>query len=213
MYNYVFFDLDGTLTQSEFGIIDSIKYALSQLGIDEQNPESLKRFIGPPLWDAFKNFYELSDENAEKAVAFYRDYYSKGGLYNAPLYDGIYETVKTLYEAGKGLFVVTSKPTVFAKRIVDHFGLGEYFSGVIGPELSDKGYGKKELIEQAMEKCTDSGKCLMVGDRHFDIDGATEAGIDSVGVLYGYGTLEELKAAGATYIINHASELIDIVNQ
>ena len=202
MYKYIFFDLDGTLTQSEFGIINSIVHALNMMGIEVEDPESIKRFIGPPLVKAFKEFYKMSDEDAKKAAAYYREYYNKGEMYNAPLYEGIEDTLKALKESGKKLYVVTSKPAVFAKKIVEHFDIMKYFEEVIGPDISNNNYSKDELISQAIKKTQGKAReCIMVGDRFYDIEGAVANGIASIGVLYGYGTKEELEAAGATFLV------------
>ena len=123
MYKYVFFDLDGTLTQSEFGIINSVIYALNKMGVEVGDRELVKRFIGPPLLVSFKEFYKMSDEDAEKAASLYRECYNAGEIFNAPLFDGIEELLKKLTEAGIKLYVVTSKPEVFAKRILEHYGI------------------------------------------------------------------------------------------
>lgn len=220
MYRYVFFDLDGTLTQSEFGIINSITYALNRMGIEVDDPESVKRFIGPPLIMAFKDFYGMSDEDATKAAGYYREYYNAGEIYNAPLYEGIEDALRTLSENGCKLYVVTSKPTVFARDIVDHFDILKYFEDVIGPDLSDRSYTKVELVERAINAAhekfdaegssVDKKDYIMIGDRYYDIDGANGNSIDSIAVLYGYGNREEFEKAGATYIIEKACEIADI---
>ncbi len=212
MYKYLFFDLDGTLTQSEFGIINSIIFALNKMGIEVEDRESIKKFIGPPLIKAFKEFYNMSDEDATKAAAIYRECYDGGELFNAPLYEGIKETLRTLHANGKKLYVVTSKPTVFASRIVEHFDILKYFESVIGPELNNKNYSKNELVETAI-KATDGDKseCVMIGDRFYDIDGANANNIDSIGVLYGYGNKEELEKAGATYLAETAKDILGLV--
>ena len=209
MYKYVFFDLDGTLTQSEFGIINSIMYALNKMNIKVEDPESIKRFIGPPLMQSFKKFYDMNDSDAEQATNYYREYYNAGEMYNAPLYDGIEETLKTLKENGKKLYVVTSKPTVFASRIVEKFDIMKYFEEVIGPDLSDKEYTKDDLVKIAIEKTKGNAEeCIMIGDRFYDIDGAKSNNIDSVGVTYGYGSKEELVKAGAVYIAETPKDIL-----
>lgn len=212
MFKYIFFDLDGTLTQSEFGIINSIIYALNQMGIEVDDPEYIKNFIGPPLIKAFKEFYNMSDSDAEKAAGYYREYYKGGELYNAPLYDGVEETLKELKESGKKLYVVTSKPKVFAEKIVEHFDILKYFEEVVGPDISNKNYSKDELVAAAIEKVSGKAKeCIMIGDRFYDIDGANSNHISSIGVLYGYGTKEELEKAGATYIVETARDITQVV--
>ena len=131
MFKYAFFDLDGTLTQSEFGIINSIIYALDKMGIEVTDRESVKRFIGPPLTAAFKDFYDMNDEDAAKATKIYREYYNAGEMYNAPLYDGVEKVLADLYEKGVKMYIVTSKPKVFAEKIADHFDVLKYFEKVV----------------------------------------------------------------------------------
>ncbi len=216
MYQYLFFDLDGTLTQSEFGIMNSIIYALKKMGIEEEDKEAMRHLIGPPLITSFKDFYHMNDEESEQAIKYYRECYNGGELFNAPLYDGIKETLKTLQAAGKKLYVVTSKPTVYADRIVEHFEVRKYFEGVIGPGISNKKYDKAELVKKAMDTvqesfgATPASAFLMIGDRLYDIEGAKANGIASAGVLYGYGSREELETAGATYIVAHPGDIIGV---
>lgn len=215
IYDNVFFDLDGTLIQSEFGIIKSAQYALSKMGVDvgEDDYSELLRFIGPPLYNSFHDFYEMSDEDAMQAVKYYREYYEVSGLFDAPLYEGIEELADKLHEVGKKLFVVTSKSAVTAKRIIDHYGLDDRISDVIGPEKSEKSPDKKMLIERAITEndIADKASVIMVGDRFYDIVGADEAGVDSIGVLYGYGSREELEEAGATYIAETPEDILKFV--
>ena len=214
MYNYVFFDLDGTLTQSEFGILNSVAFALEKLGIKVENKESLKKFIGPPLAASFRDYFGLDEENIEKAIGYYRECYNGGEIFNAPLYDGIEETLKTLSDNGVKMYVVTSKPAHMAKKIIEHFDIAKYFEDVVGPDLKDRSYSKKELVEAAINKTTDNPNLkdyIMIGDRCFDIEGAVGNNIDSIGVLYGYGNREEFEEAGATYIIDFPKDIVKIV--
>ena len=214
MYNYVFFDLDGTLTQSEFGILNSVAFALEKLGIKVDNKESLKKFIGPPLAASFRDFFGMDEENIEKAIGYYRECYNGGEIFNAPLYDGIEETLKTLSDKGVKMFVVTSKPAHMAKKIIEHFDISKYFEDVVGPDLKDRSYSKKELVEAAINKTTDTPDLkdyIMIGDRCFEIEGAVGNNIDSIGVLYGYGNKEEFEEAGATYIIEKPKNILEIV--
>ena len=203
-YKYIFMDLDGTITQSEFGIIRSARVALKKMGIntDNESDKDMLKFIGPPLYSSFHDFYGMNEEDAMKAVSYYREYYEAGGLFDAPLYDGIKEVIEKLSEDGKDVFVVTSKPGVIAERIVEHFGLSDSIISVIGPDKSEKSPKKKALIERAISEndISDKAAVVMIGDRMYDIEGANEAGVDSIGVLYGYGSREELEEAGATYI-------------
>lgn len=210
MYKYVFFDLDGTLTQSEFGIINSVIYALNKMGVEVGDRELVKRFIGPPLLVSFKEFYKMSDEDAEKAASLYRECYNAGEIFNAPLFDGIEELLKKLTEAGIKLYVVTSKPEVFAKRILEHYGIKQFFEKVIGPDLSEKDSSKAKMVKMAINDTSDApeiSEYVMVGDRFYDIEGAKANGIDSIAVLYGYGNREEFEKAGATHIVNTPEDI------
>ncbi|WP_288885738.1 HAD hydrolase-like protein [uncultured Eubacterium sp.] len=214
MYNYVFFDLDGTLTQSEFGIINSVSFALEKLGVNVDNKETLKKFIGPPLAASFKDYYGMDEETIEKAIGLYRECYNGGEIFNAPLYEGIKETLEELKNHGIKMYVVTSKPTHMAKKIIEHFDISKYFEDVVGPDLKDRSYSKKELVEAAINKSSASpnlNEYIMIGDRCFDIDGAVGNNIDSIGVLYGYGNREELEQAGATYIIDFPKDIVKTV--
>ena len=231
-YKYLFWDLDGTLTQSEFGIIDSVIYALEKMGIEPGERESLKKFIGPPLYEAFKNFYNMTSEDAEEAVRLYREFYKKEGIYNAPLYDGIKETLATLKEQGVIHMVVTSKPADLAEVVVTHQGIREYFEEIVGPTQKEKHSDKTVLVETALEHAarlqagTDGaagaegsdisadikGAAVMIGDRHYDIDAAVNCNIDSIGVLFGYGSRAELEEAGSTYIVETAADIVATVS-
>ena len=214
-YSHIFFDLDGTLTQSEFGIIKSAQYALSKMGIDvgDDDYSELLRFIGPPLYNSFHDFYGMSDEDAMQAVKYYREYYEVDGIFDAPLFDGIDDVIERLYSKGKKLYVVTSKPEVLAERIIKHFGLGDKFTDVIGPDKSEKSPDKKMLIERAIAEnhIEDREFAIMIGDRFYDVVGANEATVDSIGVLYGYGSREELEEAGATYIAETPEDILKFV--
>ncbi|SEF54415.1 phosphoglycolate phosphatase [Eubacterium ruminantium] len=215
-YEHIFFDLDGTIIQSEFGIIRSARIALSEMGIstDDETDKEMLKFIGPPLYNSFHDFYGMSDEDSLRAVKYYRDYYEREGLFDSPLYEGILQMVERLTAAGKKLYIVTSKPGVTASRIIDYHKLTDSFAAVIGPDKSEKSPKKKELIERAIREnnIMDKESVLMVGDRMYDIEGANEAGIDSIGVLYGYGSREELEEAGATYIAPNPIDILSFVN-
>ena len=213
-YDYVFFDLDGTLTQSEFSIIESAKYALGELGYEVVDEEALKAFIGPPLYYSFHNIAMLPEEEATEAVRLYREYYEAGAYKNTPVYEGIERTLSLLKDAGCVLAVVTGKVAYMAKEVLEHTGLLSYFAGVFGPTPEQKLPEKEDLIRFAMEalQVPEGSNVLMVGDRHFDIEGAVAVGIDSAGVLYGYGSKEELTEAGATYLAYFPQELLSIVS-
>ena len=212
MYNYYLFDLDGTITQSEFGIIDSAVYALEKFNIKVEDRSSLKRFIGPPLFVTFHELYGFSEQDAEQAVVYFREFYNREGIYNAPLYDGVKETLEKLKAQGKKLAIATSKPKPLADVVIKHSGLWETFDAVIGPTLEKKKVEKRDQILDALSALhvpeEGYGEALMVGDRHYDIDAARDVGIDSVGVMYGYGSEEELTQAGATFLVQDIRELL-----
>ncbi len=212
-YNTILFDLDGTLTDSSSGIINSIKYALNELDENIPDEATFQKFLGPPLIYSFTNFCGFDDELANRAVKLYRQRYDTYCDIENALYDGICETLDRLRSAGKRLIVATSKPDVYANRIVSHFGLDKYFDAVCGATLDESRNTKTMVIKYALESCnvTDLEHTLMVGDRKHDIEGAAAVGIDSMGVLYGYGTLFELQTAGANYIAAGVSDIADII--
>jgi len=217
MYKYIFFDLDGTLTQSEFGIMAAATKALNHFGIETPSQEILKKFIGPPLYVSFHDFYKLNEEDSQEAIKIYREYYVKEGVYQAPLYPGITEMLKELKNAGCTLMITTSKPETMAVTVAKNDGIFEYFDGIIGPALDEHDPNKAILIKRALKALgtDDSDKdflknCLMIGDRFYDIEAACEIGIDSIGVLYGYGNEQELKEAGATYIVKNVQDISKI---
>lgn len=212
MFEHIFFDLDGTLTKSEFGIVDSVEYALEKFGIRENDRESLKRFIGPPLYNSFRDYYGFDDEQAEKAVSLYREFYVSEGLYRTPLYDGIRECLEALCR-DHSLYIVTAKPEQTANIIVDNLKIRTYLTAVVGPDPVKKDYDKSGLIRRALTEhnIEDKSSVVMVGDREYDILGAKECGISSVGVLYGYGTREELTRAGADMLAGSVDELKELL--
>lgn len=208
---YIFFDLDGTLTESGPGIINSVSYALNRLGVEVKDKDELKKFIGPPLLDSMMQFYGMTEEEAERGIAYYREYYTEKGIFENTVYGGITEALGKLKEAGKVLAVSTSKPEVFARRIAEHFSFDCYFDTICGAALDGSRVNKADVIQYTLEtlgiaEC-DRGKVLMVGDREHDILGAKKNGVASMGVLYGYGNRLELEEAGADYIIDVPAEL------
>ncbi|MDO4297982.1 MAG: HAD family hydrolase [Lachnospiraceae bacterium] len=212
-YEYILWDLDGTLTESGEGIINSVLYALEKMGIHETDREKLAAFVGPPLLESFSVFYGMAPEKAKEAMGYYREYFVERGMFENKIYPGITEALARLGQAGYKLAVATSKPEVFAKKILEHFGLTQYFVMIGGSSLDEKRSGKAEVIRYVMEALNlDSpdglhGRILMVGDRKHDVEGAAENGIPCAGVLYGYGSREELERAGAVMICDTAEEL------
>lgn len=209
MYDLVLFDLDGTLTDPRIGITKSIQYALSRLGLPEDNPERLVSFIGPPLYESFREHYSFDDATALEAVALYREYFSETGIYENAVYPKIPELLSCLADRGKTLGIATTKPTPFAERILVHFDLREHFRCVVGSELTPTGVSKSEIIRRALSELPDFSKekVIMVGDRKHDIYGARDNGILSIAVTYGYGPVDELTAARPTYLVDSVEDL------
>lgn len=216
-YRLILFDLDGTLTDSKVGIMNSLNYALKKSGIVEDNLEKIDSFIGPPLVHAFSASYGLSEEKAVQAVNFYREYFREKGLFENRLYEGVYELLAGLKERGLQIALATSKPTVFAERILEHFSLNRFFDLVVGSNLDNTRCEKAEVIAYVLS-CVGTeniklSQVVMVGDRKHDIIGAKENGIDSIGVTYGYGETKEIEEAGPTYLVNSVSELNNLLRR
>lgn len=213
MYNTILFDLDGTLTDAAPGILNAVIYALSKYGIQVENSAELNPFLGPPLHDSFQQFYGFSEENAMEAVSFYREYFTEKGWAENAVYDGIKELLAELKRLDKTLIVATSKPEPFTNRILNHFQLTPYFDFVAGSNLDGTRSKKDAVIAYALKACniTDLASAVMIGDRKQDIIGAKKTGIKSIGVLYGYGSLEELKGAGADFIVRSPNEIIKTI--
>ena len=208
MYKAIMFDLDGTITDSGKAIMTSVSIALSRMGYENEPEEKLRTFIGPSLFDSFKREYPFSDEEAWAAVDHYRKVYEEGIMYDVTIYDGIPELLKTLREKGFAVYLITSKPIAFSARIVEHIGLTKYFTKEIGPDLKDPCSDKERLIKRVIqEDGLKEKECLMIGDTFYDIKGAVLAGVDSVGVTYGFGKKEDLIESGATYLANSAAEI------
>lgn len=212
-YNTIFFDLDGTLTDSSPGILNSVKYALTEMGREIPEEKVLGEFLGPPLTDSFRQFCGMRSEEAQEAATLYRQVYKDKCITENSLYDGIVQTLERLKKAGKNLAVATTKPIFLADKIVTHYGIRDFFTDVCGASPDGSGGDKAAVIKMALEVCgeTDLSKALMIGDRFYDIEGAKTVGIDSVGVLYGYGSRPELEKAGATYIVSDASEISELI--
>ncbi len=210
MYHTILFDLDGTLTDPGEGITNSVAYALKHYGIEVEDRKSLYPFIGPPLHESFMRYFGMSEETALEAVEVYREYFSVKGLLENRPYDGIEELLRSLRDAGKRLIVATSKPEGFSVRILEHFGLAKYFDLICGALMHPpKGYGKADVIRDALERCAikDLDGVVMVGDRLHDVEGAHKIGLPAIGVLYGYGDRPELENAGADHIASDIPEL------
>lgn len=208
-YESLFFDLDGTLTDPMEGITRSVQYALRRFGIEVPDPTTLCPFIGPPFLESYREHYGFDEARAREAISISREYFTERGIFENRLYDGIPELLDALVAAGRRLCVATSKPLVFAERILEHFGIARYFSLVGGTGLDGSLPTKGDVIADVIARSgiSDRGSIVMIGDRKHDVIGARSQGIASIGVLYGYGSREELEAAGADRIVADVGEL------
>ncbi|MCV4284799.1 HAD family hydrolase [Pseudomonas capsici] len=199
-YQNILFDLDGTLTDPRLGITRSIQFALAKLGIDEPDITRLEHFIGPPLLQAFMQFYDMDEARAWEAVGFYRERFKVTGLYENQVFDGVPELLEALAGQGRTLYIATSKPWVFAHEIARHFDFAKYFKVIYGSELDGTRTDKVELIAYLLEQeRLDPSQTLMIGDRKHDLIGGLRNGLDVAAVGYGFGSHEELTAQTPTY--------------
>lgn len=212
-YDVILFDLDGTITQPFEGITNSVAYALSKFGIEVEDRRVLALFIGPPLLDAFMEYYGFSRADALKAVEYYRENYSVKGIFEADLYDGAREMLEGCKRAGKTVVLATAKPEAFAFRVLEKFGVSEYFDVVAGASFDTSRKDKEAVIAYALEKLggTDKSRALMVGDRRHDAEGAAANGIKCLGVTYGYGSREELLESGVIKLASSPREVLEII--
>ncbi|AOZ94131.1 HAD hydrolase-like protein [Paenibacillus crassostreae] len=207
-FQNVLFDLDGTLTDPKMGITQGVQYALSRFDIVENNLDTLEPFIGPPLSFSFAEFYGFSELDCMKAIGYYREYYGDQGMFENVVYPGIPELLQMLVNQQRTLFVATSKPTEYAEKIIQHFGLDRYFQQVYGSNLDDTGSDKSEIISNVIHKSSlEKTNVMMIGDRKYDIIGANNNGVVSIAVEYGYGSREELLDCKPTYIVETVEKL------
>ena len=208
-HDIILFDLDGTLTEPALGICTCVQYALEKYGITPGPLPDYYSWIGPPLAWSFEKKAGIPADEAMKVVGYYRERFSKIGLFENEVYPGIPEMLQKLKEQGVRMAVATGKPTVFSERILEKFGLLPFFECVSGSSLSDHSPTKHNIMLYALEKMgvTDYSRCIMVGDRVHDAEGAASVGTDFVGVLYGFGSREELENAGAKNIVNTVDDL------
>lgn len=208
MYQTILFDLDGTLTDSGQGILNSVAYALEKMGIEEPDTANLNRFIGPPLYESFSRFYQLNPEDTQSAVDAFRVYFKEKGMFENQLYPGIIPLLEELRTAGKTLVIATSKPEIFAKQILEHFGIAHYFDVIAGASLDSSRISKADVIGYAINQLEAfPNNAVMIGDREHDIEGARSHQLPAIGVLYGYGSKQEFEKAGATMIVETVQDL------
>ncbi len=210
-FDYILFDLDGTLIDTSEGITKSVQYALNKRGYVGHSLQSLQSFIGPPLREQFMNFTGADLDEGTRLVATYREYYTETGIFECRPYDGIEAMLRRLVRKEKKLLVATSKPEVFARRILEHFSLDGYFTFIGGAELDNTRTDKVSVIRYVLDCAggidTLSSRAVMVGDTHFDIEGAKLAGICSIGVTYGFGDAMRIREAGPLCLCSSVREL------
>lgn len=213
IFDNILFDLDGTLSDPSVGITTSVAYALDKYGIKVEDKRKLTCFIGPPLHESFQVYYGFSVEESFKAVEKFREYFSVKGLFENEVFPGVPEMLGILKENGAKLVIATSKPEVFANRIIDHFSLSDYFDAICGANLDGSRTKKDEVIRYALETAgiNDLPKTIMIGDRKHDIEGAHKVGIKAIGVTYGFGSREELAECSAEYIAESTGDILKIL--
>ena len=211
-YKTIAFDLDGTLTDPKRGLTSAFQYGLRKVGVMADNKDELKKFIGPPLRDSFRDEYGMTEEAADDALMLFREYFGVYGWWDNELYSGIPELLRDLKRAGKTVVLATSKPEVYSSKILKLFGLSEYFDFSEGASFDSSREKKCDVLDYALGKVgvisdADRESAILVGDTRFDVEGAVICGIDSIGVTYGYGTEEDLISEGATYIARGVDEI------
>ena len=214
MFQYILFDLDGTLTDPKIGITNSVMYSLEKFGIKVNDRKELFCFIGPPLIDSFMDFYGFSKEDALQAIVYYREFFGVTGIYQNDVYDGIENVLATLKNQGKKLILATSKPEKYANIILEHFGLAKYFDCVVGATFDGSLNYKSDIVAVALKRggVDDISKAVMIGDRHHDVDGGKANSLATIGVLYGYGSLEEFNECGADFVAETPADILRIIN-
>ena len=206
-WRHVFFDLDGTITDSAPGITNSIIYARKKWGLEPGTNADYYKFIGPPMPQSYEEFWGFSHEDAVRFLADYREYFSEIGLFENAVYPGMKELLGELAAAGKHLYIATTKPTGFSERIAERFGFAEYFDMISGSDF-DRTNTKYSVIEAARARFgVDMADAVMVGDKSHDAEGAHGHGIPCIGVTWGFGGRDELEAAGADFIVDTPAEL------
>lgn len=208
-YRYVLFDLDGTITDPRQGIVNSVRYALQYQQIEEPDDGKLLRFIGPPLKDSFRMFYGMNEQQAETALQTYRQFYSKTGIFQCRIYDGMSMLLRQLRRSSYRVMLATSKPELYARQLLRHYGITDCFTTIAGADMQEKRANKAAVIRYALERegVTETDEAVMVGDRCFDVEGGRACGLSTIGVTYGYGTEAELMEFGADRIVHSVEEL------
>lgn len=208
-YEYLFFDLDGTIIDSAPGIVTSVRHALKKSGVEINDLATLHQFIGPPLMDSFQRYCKFTPEQAAKAIEYYREYYTDRGMFECRPYSGIDVLLRKISAVGGKILLATSKPEIYARRILEHFQLTRYFFYIAGGSLDESRVNKDEVLMYAIEQCgiESSASAVMVGDREYDVLGAQKVGMPCIGVLYGYGSEAELLSSGACALARTPAEV------
>lgn len=209
MKQQLFFDLDGTIIDSSEGIYSSIRYALEKLGHEPLSTDGLRAFVGPPLINSFRDL-GFTEETAQRAVKYYRENYREKGMFQITPYEKIETTLAELSET-HDVFIATSKPEIFAKEILSYLDFTDYFKGIYGADLENKRGEKAAVLAYALEKADGNTSALMIGDRSHDILGAKANGLSAIGVLYGFGSEEELLSAGAVALAEKPLDLLELI--
>ena len=212
-YKTILFDLDGTLTDPFEGISKSAKYSLSKFNILEEDEERLRKMIGPPFLDSLRKYYNFSDEDSKAAITHFREYFNKKGIFENKIYEGIADLLAELKRAGKTVKLASLKPEDQAKQILEMFSIHEHFDAICGSVINGPIADKPSIVRKALDgiKQEERELTVMVGDREFDMHGAIANSIDSIGVLYGFGSYEELTTARANYIVKDIEELKNLL--
>ncbi len=213
-YDYVIFDFDGTVTDTGEGILKSLQYSFKAMGHYVPDLSDLKKFIGPPIHYSYVNFYGISEDEVGEYIKKYRERYREKGIYECFVYDGMKELIEQLRENGIKIGIASSKPIKLIYDVMDYLKITPLFDAVTGTQFDDSNHsGKADLVRESMQKLgvSDKSRVLMVGDRYFDIDGAAGAGVDSCGVLFGYGSRDEFEQHNATYIVDTPSEIASLI--
>jgi phosphoglycolate phosphatase len=209
-YDVYFWDLDGTISNSQEGIFNSILYSVQKLGLKKPSLDTLRSFIGPPLYESYmKNWFPNDKDSAQEAVRLYREYYTEKGVFQNEVYPGIKYLIQTLSLHGAKHFIATAKPTLYAEIVIDHSGIKDQFIEVFGSHLDGSRSSKIEIIRDIFLTYPElkSKKCVMIGDRYYDLLGANHHNIDGIGVLYGFGSHEELSKEDPKGLANNSKEL------
>lgn len=215
MYKYVLFDLDGTIADTSEGVFNATDYMIKKQGYRELSIKEKRSILGPPLWLSFSKFWGIEGKELDRAIELYREYYAANGLKQMKVYDGTIQLFENLKNAGITLLVATSKPNHVTPQVLDYLDITKYFTYVASPNPENESDDKSSLILDALKhaNCKDFSEAIMIGDRLYDINGANKAGIDSIGITYGFGSMEELVEHGATFIAHNTIEIERIIKK